>query len=131
MSRPGRRGFVVLLAVTLVLAGCASRERRYAVANEQGLAAAGFQMRLADTPAKQAHLQAMTQRKILVYKIQNQLVYVWADSQVCQCLYVGNEAQFQTYERLGVEQKLGLERQTATEENEAATLFSETWGPSY
>jgi len=128
---PRRRGLVVLLAVTLALAGCASREERYASANEQGLAEAGFQRRPADTPAKMAHLQTMTQRKILVYKIQDRLVYVWADADVCRCLYVGDEAQFQKYERLGLEQKLGQERRTATEENEAASLFSETWGPDY
>ena len=124
-----RLALVTVLAVAL--AGCASREERYASANEQGLAEAGFQRRPADTPAKIAHLQTMTQRKILVYKIQDRLVYVWADADVCRCLYVGNEAQFQKYERLGLEQKLGQERRTATEENEAASLFSETWGPDY
>jgi len=120
-----------LLVAMLLLAGCASRERRYADANEQGLAAAGFQQRLADTPEKRAHLQALTQRRILVYKVRDRLVYVWADAAICQCLYVGNEAQFQKYERLGLEQKLDQERRTAAEENEAASLFSETWGPSY
>ena len=125
------RGLGALLAVTLLLAGCASRERRYADANEQGLAAAGFRQRLADTPEKRAHLQTLIQRKILVYKVQDRLVYVWADAKLCQCLYVGNEAQFQKYERLGLEQKLEQERRTTAEENEAASLFSQTWGPGY
>ena len=125
------RGLGALLAVTLVLAGCASRERRYADANEQGLAAAGFQQRLADTPEKRAHLQTLIQQKILVYKVQGRLVYVWADVKTCGCLYIGNEAQFQKYERLGLEQKLEQERRTTAEENEAASLFSETWGLGY
>lgn len=122
------RGLLVLLAVMGVLAGCASRERRYADANEQGLTAAGFQMRRADTPQKLAHLQTLTQRKILVYRIKERLVYVWADAAVCQCLYVGNEAQFQEYEKLGLEQRLSQERRTAAEEDEAASLFNDTWG---
>lgn len=125
------RGLGALAAVMLMLAGCASRESRYADANEQGLSDAGFQKRLADTPAKQAHLQTLIQRKILVYKVRDTLVYVWADAKYCQCLYVGNEAQFQKYERLGFEQKLGQERRTAAEETEAASLFSETWGAGY
>ena len=134
MIRPRRghlRGLGALLALTLLLAGCASRESRYADANEQGLTAAGFQKRLADTPAKQAHLATLIQQKILVYKVQDRLVYVWADAKFCQCLYVGNEAQFQKYERLGLEQKLEQERRTTAEENEAASLFSQTWGLGY
>ena len=132
IRRPGRRrGLCALLAVTLVLAGCASRESRYASANEQGLTAAGFQKRLADTPAKEAHLQTLIQRRILVYKVQDRLVYVWADAKFCQCLYVGNESQFQKYEALGLEQKLRQERQTTADENKAASLFSETWGLGY
>jgi hypothetical protein len=125
------RGLGAALAVMLALGGCASEERRYAEANEQGLAAAGFQPRPADTPEKRAHLQTLIQRKILVYKVQGRLVYVWADAKVCQCLYIGNEAQFQKYERLGLEQKLEQERQTTAEENEAASLFSDLWGPGY
>lgn len=131
MIGPAGCRLALVTVLVVALAGCASREERYASANEQGLAEAGFQRRPADTPAKMAHLQTMTQRKILVYKIQDRLVYVWADADVCRCLYVGNEAQFQKYERLGLEQKLGQERRTAAEENEAASLFSETWGPDY
>lgn len=133
VTRPAgrRRGLCALLAVMVLLAGCASRERRYADANEQGLAAAGFERRLADTAEKRAHLQTLIQRKILVYKVESRLVYVWADAKLCQCLYVGNETQFQKYERLGLEQKLEQERRTTAEENEAASLFSQTWGPGY
>lgn len=135
MIRPAGRGGLLglgaLVAMMLVLGGCASRERRYAEANEQGLAAAGFQQRLADTPEKRAHLQTLIQRKILVYKVQERLVYVWADAKICQCLYVGNEEQFQKYERLGLQQKLEQERRTTAEENEAASLFSQTWGLGY
>ena len=122
---------LALLAVALLLAGCASRERRYAEANEQGLAAAGFQKKIADTPAKIAHLQALIQRKILVYNVQGRLIYVWADAELCQCLYIGNETQYQKYARLALDQKLERERRTAAEENEAAGLFSETWGLDY
>ena len=123
------RRLLALLGVTLLLAGCASRERRYAEANEQGLAAAGFQKRVADTPAKMAHLQTLIQRKILVYKVQERLVYVWADAKLCRCLYIGNETQYQEYAKLALDQRLERERRTAAEESEAAGLFSETWGP--
>ena len=84
--------------------------------------------RLADTPEKLAYVQRLTQRRILVYKWQGRLYYAWPDARFCQCIYVGNETQFQEYEKLGFEQKLGHERRTAAEENEAAALFG-PWGP--
>ena len=120
---------VLIVVAVLSLAGCASYAERYAQANEQGLEAAGFEMRLADTPEKLASLQALTQRKILVYKRQDRLYFVWPDARFCKCLYLGNEAQYQEYARLGFEQKLDRERQTAAWEHEAAALFEGPWGP--
>jgi hypothetical protein len=120
---------ILLVSMAIGLAGCASYAQRYAQANEEGLRAAGFTMRLADTPEKLASLQAMTQRRILVYTRLGQLYYVWPDARFCRCFYVGSEPQYQEYARLGFEQKLARERQTAAEENEAASLFAESWGP--
>ena len=120
---------ILIVATVLSLAGCASYAERYAHANEQGLQAAGFERRVADTPEKLVSLQALTQRKILVYKWQDRLYFAWPDARFCKCLYVGNEAQYQQYVRLGFEQKLERERLTAAEENEAASLFERSWGP--
>ena len=120
---------LLLVSMAIGLAACASYAQRYAQANEEGLRAAGFAMRLADTPEKLASLQAMTQRRILVYNRLGQPYYVWPDARFCRCFYIGSEPQYQEYARLGFEQKLARERQTAAEENEAASLFAESWGP--
>jgi hypothetical protein len=120
---------LLLVSMAIGLAGCASYAQRYAQANEEGLRAAGFAMRLADTPEKLASLQAMTQRRILVYNRLGQPYDVWPDARFCRCFYIGSEPQYQEYARLGFEQKLARERQTAAEENEAASLFAESWGP--
>lgn len=120
---------VLIAVVVLSLAGCASYAERYAQANEQGLEAAGFEMRPADTPEKLASLQALGQRKILIYTWQDRLYFAWPDARFCKCLYLGNEAQYQEYVRLGFEQKLERERLTAAEELEAAALFERSWGP--
>lgn len=135
LSRCGARAItwvgvrILIVATVFSLAGCASYAERYAQANEQGLVAAGFEVRLADTAEKLASLQALTQRKILVYKRQDRLYFVWPDARFCKCLYLGNEAQYQEYARLGFEQKLDRERQTAAWEHEAAALFEGPWGP--
>ncbi|HKC10326.1 MAG TPA: hypothetical protein VKJ67_25860 [Methylomirabilota bacterium] len=116
---------ILIVAAVIALAGCASYAERYAQSNEQGLATAGFEVRLADTPEKLAALEALTQRKILVYERPDRLYFVWPDARFCKCLYLGNEAQYQEYARLGFEQKLERERITAAEEREAASLFVE------
>ena len=127
LTRVGAR--LLLVSMAIGLAACASYAQRYAQANEEGLRAAGFTRRLADTPEKLASLQAMTQRRILVYNRLGQPYYVWPDARFCRCVYIGSEPQYQEYARLGFEQKLARERQTAAEENEAASLFAESWGP--
>jgi hypothetical protein len=120
---------ILIVATVLSLAGCASYAERYAQANEQGLVAAGFERRVADTPEKLVSLQALTQRKILVYKWQDRLYFAWPDARFCKCLYVGNETHYQQYVRLGFEQKLERERLTAAKERAAASLFESSWGP--
>jgi len=120
---------VLIVVAVLSLAGCASYAERYAQANEQGLQAAGFERRVADSPEKLVSLQAMTQRKILVYQRPDRLYFAWPDARFCRCLYVGSEAQYQEYARLGFEQKLERERVTTAEANEAASLFERSWGP--
>jgi len=123
-------GVRVLIAVAVIsLAGCASYAERYAQANEQGLEAAGFERRPADTPEKLSSLQALSQRKIVIYTWQDRLYFAWPDARFCKCLYVGNEAQYQEYVRLGFEQKLRQERLTAAEEREAAALFERSGEP--
>ncbi len=50
---------------TVALAGCAAMQQDNTQTTEQTLAAAGFQMKLADTPAKLAQLQSLPQRKLV------------------------------------------------------------------
>ena len=91
---------ILMVATVLSLAGCASYAERYAQANEQGLVAAGFERRVADTPEKLVSLQALTQRKILVYKWQDRLYFAWPDARFCKCLYVGSEDAYAKYKSL-------------------------------
>ena len=63
---------------------------------EQLLAAAGFEMKLADTPEKLANLSTMTPRRTLVPEERdNRLYYVYADPDLCKCLYVGTSTQYE------------------------------------
>jgi hypothetical protein len=52
---------------------------------------------------------------------------VWPGARFCRCLYVGDEARYQAYMRLDLEQELEREHETAAEEREAAALFTSAW----
>ncbi len=63
---------------------------------EQLLAAAGFEMKLADTPEKLANLNTLTPRRTLIpQERDNRLYYVYADPDLCKCLYVGTSMQYE------------------------------------
>ena len=63
---------------------------------EQRLAAAGFEMKLADTPEKLANLNTLTPwRTLLSQERDNRLYYVYADPDLCKCLYVGTSLQYE------------------------------------
>ena len=62
---------------------------------EQLLADSGFHMKLADTPEKLANLSTLTPRRTLIpQERDNRLYYVYADPDLCKCLYVGTAMQY-------------------------------------
>jgi hypothetical protein len=113
--------FVALLVGSI---GCATMARN----KERELAAAGFQMKLADTPAKATHLASLQQRKLIPTQKTGRLVYVYADSKGCNCLYVGSEADYQRYQRMVmVKREIDEQRATAEEMDDASMQWG-TWG---
>jgi hypothetical protein len=63
---------------------------------EQLLAANGFEMKLADTPEKLANLSTLTPRRTLIpQERDDRLYYVYADPDLCKCLYVGTSTQYE------------------------------------
>ena len=81
---------------------------------EQLLAAAGFEKKVADSPAKFAHLETLTPaRKLVVHQRDGHLYYVYADPATCKCLYVGTAAQYQ----LALEKRLESDQLEAMQEH--------------
>jgi len=81
-----RARFVVLFAAILAVTGCATTRREEAASTEQLLAAAGFQMRPADTPERVAALASMPREKLVVRSKDGNVVYTYADPEKCHCL---------------------------------------------
>jgi hypothetical protein len=73
--------------------------------NERQLSAAGFQMKLADTPEKLAHATSLPQRSVFPTKKDGDVVYVYADATSCKCIMVGSEEDYQEYQRISLQAK--------------------------
>lgn len=117
----------VLLAA--VVSGCAALEREEVGQTENLLAAAGFQMKPAETPEKLAQLGTMRQHQIIRRLHDGQVMYVYADAQVCNCLYYGTQQQYDRYRRLALQQQIAQERLSAAEMNQNAAMNWGAWGP--
>jgi hypothetical protein len=123
-----KNGAAIATLMVLVLAGCATVQRNEALDTEQVLAAAGFYMKLADTPEKLARLQTLTPRKLVPYVRNGKTYFVYADPDVCRCLYAGTEENYQAYQRLGFEKRLTDEQLMAAQTNLSAPMNWEAWG---
>jgi len=123
-------GRLTLLVAMTMLAGCAAMQRQEAQSKESLLAAAGFQVRVASTPAQQANLQALTPRRILPHSLKDgAVVFVYADPTGCNCVYVGDQAAYQRFQQLALKQQLAQEQVMAAEMNQAAMMNWGVWGP--
>jgi hypothetical protein len=126
---------MTLIAVVSLTPGCAlfrETPQEKAQAIEPLLSAAGFKMKLADTPDKLAHLQTLPALQLVPHQEGGKLYYGFADPYVCRCLYVGDQTAYQQY------QKLALQRQIADEQRDAAMMNEDAaadwsmggfWGP--
>jgi hypothetical protein len=121
-KRRATRAVVVLSGLCLALAGCQAIETEEAEDTEQLLAAAGFHMKQANTPEQLANLQGMTQRKIVLQEQDGQARYVYADAEDCKCVYVGNERNYDEYQRLSL-------REEIAQDNLDASMDWDMWGP--
>ena len=124
--RAGLRKTWVLLPG--LLAACAAMEANQAMETEQLLAAAGFQVKLADTPDKLAHAQTLTQHKLVPHQKDGSVYYVYADATTCKCVYWGNEESYQRYQQLAFQREIADEQRMAAQMNENAAMNWGMWG---
>lgn len=122
-----KSGGIVLLAA-LMLAGCATIRDKQTTDTEQVLAAAGFYMKLADTPEKMTRLRALTPRKLVPHERDGKVYFVYADPDVCRCLFAGTEQNYQEFQRLGLQKRLADEELMAAQTNLSAPMHWEAWG---
>jgi len=121
-------GMLVVVS-SLAVSGCTYIRKEDADKTESTLAAAGFQMKPADTPKRQDSLAQFPVRKIVSRVRNGQVVYFYADPDFCKCLYYGNQQQYAHYKELAIQQKIAQEQIDAAEMNEDAAMDWGMWGP--
>jgi hypothetical protein len=117
------------VGLAVALAGCAAIDRQETGQTEQLLAAAGFQMRPADTPAKLADLDRLQQHKLVRHERDGEATYVYADAADCKCLYSGDERNYDQFEKLRVQEDVAQQEMMAAEMNQESAMNWELWGP--
>ena len=111
----------------LLASGCSTNSQ--AIETERLLAAAGFQMRLADTPDKLTRLTAQPQRTLVPHNQDGKIMYSYADAKVCKCIYVGTERAYGRYQKLALVDEDSVRRLQAAQYQEDAAMDMSTWGP--
>ena len=118
-----------LMMGCLTLVACAGMEAEKAVKTEELLAAAGFQLKLADTPDQMAHVQTLTQHQLVPHQKDGKVYYVYADAITCKCLYWGNEEAYQHYQQFALQREIADEQRMAAQMNANASMNWGMWGP--
>jgi hypothetical protein len=118
-------------ALLFLCSGCASNE---VADTEQMLVAAGFREVPADTPRRQQQLDTLPPHQLMSQHLKGSgpysVGYVYADPDHCHCVFIGNAAAYQAYQKLAFEQKLANERVQAAEMEENAFDWP-LWGPGF
>jgi hypothetical protein len=128
-----RRAFRCAIAISFLfgigaLGACQTQQQRV-VHHEDNLAAAGFIVRPANTPERQAMLHRLPANRF-VQRVKGGVVhYVYADPLVCGCLYVGSQQAFNQYKNDQQQRRLANEQQMAAQSYEDSAWNWGEWGP--
>lgn len=119
---------LAVVAAAAVLAGCQSSGGSRTT---DMLAGAGFAIKVADTADKQAALASLPARKVTMRKVKGKLVFLYADPAGCNCLYVGNETNYQTYQGMAFDRSVASQQLLAAEMANEADWSYGAWGPGW
>jgi hypothetical protein len=108
----------------LGLVACATPQQQVAQ-KEDLLAAAGFQVRIADTPQRLTAMKRLPPNKFITSELNGRLVYKYADPLVCRCVYFGTQQNWAAYRQEIFAKQLADEAQMTAMMNQEAW----DWGP--
>jgi hypothetical protein len=111
-------------ALVMAVAGCATPQQQVAQ-KEDLLAAAGFQVRPADSPHRVAAMKRLPPNKFVMKVANGNPVYLYADPLDCNCLYLGTQQNWDAYKQEMFARQLADEAQMTAVMNQEAW----DWGP--
>jgi hypothetical protein len=122
---------LTVLSLFLVLGGLTAcqTQQQSIIQHEDNLSAAGFMVRIANTPDRQTMLNRLPPNKF-VQRVSGDIVtYVYADPLACGCLYVGSQQAYNQYMSNQLQQNLADEQQMAAQMYSDTAWNWEAWGP--
>ena len=123
-----RAGIVALTLALSTVSACLTPQQAVTL-REDDLSAAGFTVKPANTPERQAMLNRLPPHKFVRRVDGDTVHYVYADPLVCDCLYVGTEQAYNQYKRDQQQKHLVDEQQMAAEMYADPAWNWGAWGP--
>ena len=117
-----------LAAVGLCLAAtaCNNDPSRAIMNKEDMLVASGFKFVPANSPERIASFNTLPKHKFVRQVNGNKVVYIYADPTICNCLYVGGQKSYGTYQARRLDKRIADEQaQTVAD----MSMASWNWGP--
>jgi hypothetical protein len=110
----------IVVGTALAVAACATPQQQVSQ-KEDLLAAAGFQVRPADSPHRVAAMKMLPANKFVTKVVNGNLVYLYADPLVCGCVYFGTQQNWDAY------RQEVLAKQLADQAQMTAIMNQEAW----
>ena len=123
-----RAAAIVTLMAVGALSACQT-QRQIVSEHEDRLSAAGFIIKPANTPARQAMLARLPANRFVMRQNGDRIHYVYADPLDCGCLYVGTQQAYNRYKANELAQHLADEQQLTAQTYSDARWRWDAWGP--
>jgi hypothetical protein len=125
MNRHISLSVVFSLLALIVLSGCASMGSGD---TEQLLSAAGFQSRTPTTPKQIEIFNSLPPYKVERRNVKGKVIYTYADPKR-NLVFIGGEAEYQQYTKLGLQQQIAMNNLAAAQINQSTAMSMDAWGP--
>ena len=130
---------IAMLALVLVLGACAggggmedeSKVSQQFALSEDALAKMGFEPVYAKTSATYDDLKKLPQHSVIFHSYQGKYRYLYVDTELCGCVYVGNRVDYQRYQAFLLEQHYTEVPYDAIDMSDTIPQGLNQWGPFY
>jgi len=124
---PAKSPFVLVVAVAIAIAGCATSSQTSTQNKESMLVASGFKTITPKTAAQKQKLQNLPPGKVTMVQKKGKTYYIFPDPAQNQA-YVGGPKEYQEYQQLRAEKKLANENLETAEMYQDAEMNWGGWG---